>query len=319
MVTITGDWHLHHAAPISRLENDQQWIEYQRKVLAKIAEYGTIVNTGDIVHKPTPHYETYTLLEDYVEMGGKMYSAIGNHDCYGNDVNSLSPMLTRMGYDVSFQSRWDTWEYGKFTFDFYSDNTKRTDDLLKLALDGKGGMFKEDEDLEEFVRIAIVHATVGMGESPYWINVQNLDFPDYDMVVFGDVHEPFEWTCPSGCVCINPGCLIPRNINEQHEPKVLVIGAGLSMDSGDRIDEFRQYKEPWWKYEKIEVESLGWKTIDKQMEKRKAEVDFEAIERIMADRKTHRTSPEEMLSELASAMQFDNPRVIVDEVLRRTS
>jgi exonuclease SbcD len=153
-------------------------------------------------------------------------ATIGNHDIPGD--NSLLVEETGMGVlekaleNFHILNAWDGWAFGKVTIASYPYGQQRTTDFLENnprtysdALSGNG--------------IALIHADVGPGESPYWRDYKTVDVPA-KFACFGHVHEgwpPFK--TKSGGTLINTGCVLRQKINEvRFVPKIAII----DVDSG---------------------------------------------------------------------------------------
>lgn len=276
-LVFTGDWHLHHRPPESRAENVKEWYDFQKQTLEALEKASRIwrgkwIVGGDLIHRPEPNYFTYKLLKEFCPQ----ISCVGNHDCYGNNTSHLSEMHVDLMNDLEIQymkGHGYTMFQDDLAISFYGDGEEETEQFLK-------------GEIKCNTKIAVVHATVGYGESPYWIDVKSLPDVGCEYVFLADVHKPFEYTNQYGTKFINTGSVIQRNKSETHNPSYWRYNTKTGEHSIETIDG----PKPRWK-------ELG-------EEYKEEMIDVDEINRLLKEYKTASRTAEEVITLVAEQLQL---------------
>lgn len=192
------------------LDKLRQIFDYAIKINAS-----AVICGGDIGDFPVwakeAEIEFIELLSMYPEF--RFFVVPGNHDMPGKHITNLKHTSLNMFNSINLLNV------------IASDSIKYvhgTSRNLRLSGYEYGNNKYINNDIN--ADIMVIHDTVGIGESPYWKNIDEIDIPNCKLALFGDVHSGFELTkLKSGCVAVNPGSLTRMSLKQTHQPKFLEI------------------------------------------------------------------------------------------------
>lgn len=259
---LTSDWHLRETQPICR--TDDFWEAQWKKVdwIARLQKWGNcpVIHAGDLFHhwKPSP----YLLSTTMEHLPDDFYTIFGQHDLPQNSLElkhkSGIHTLNRAGrVQILPQGHWDS----------------------PMNIPGVWTIKRRD--------IYVMHRFTYIGKDP-WPGIEAPKgnellnkYPEFDLIVTGDNHQPFIARGKNDNLLVNPGCLTRQRASETHEPRVYlwyadknhVVDAPIPYEKDvitrehiDRVDEMDErieafvsrFKEEW---ENTWGTSLGGETV----------------------------------------------------------
>lgn len=232
-ILVIGDIHL-RLSPTKRRTDDI--FEAQLQKLTWIGEKAKEINSeaiicvGDIGDSWDWRISMVNrVVEVLAKFPCPFYSILGNHDVPGRNpklykdtgMGLLSNMEVIKILDLEDQ---DAKSYqllrGFNVYGFHSD-ASCTDDLIN----GKFVREKSDNNLSENKNIAIVHAPIGPESSPYSKGYKDLFINDFDVAIFGDIHDGWDpYESVTGCIIANPGALTRLTKKDIYrKPQVAIV------------------------------------------------------------------------------------------------
>lgn len=211
---LTADWHLSDNRP--RCRKDEDWIDSQRKVLAKLAYESSsrkcpIIAVGDIFNKAVVSEKILNLFFEFTSLLLYPISIIaGNHDLPGHSME----LLSRSSIGVVFEAM--------------KSGMVKVAPMEKYSKECSWANFGEDITNSD-TDILFTHRLVFRTPADLPPNVDALTaqellelYPRYKWIFTGDNHTSFIYK-KNGRYVINPGHLTVRKSDEVETPVVYYI------------------------------------------------------------------------------------------------
>lgn len=193
---VTSDWHLRKDVPISRPENEQEWIDFQFNTIQQLIDFAMdkdcpIFQIGDIFHRSQPYYGIVgRLKQQFEEHQELLYKIAGNHD------------LPYHSFDNVLNSGW------------YCSPGIEIKDVYK------GAFHFGTDPTHNKSRIVFTHQLIFPDDKSRPINnigktASELleEFPNATYIFTGDYHKNFHYE-ENGRHVINSGCLTRQKAGE---------------------------------------------------------------------------------------------------------
>lgn len=196
---LTSDWHLREDQPVCRTDAfwETQWkkidfiSDIQRKYNCPVLHAGDLFNHW----KPSP----YLLSETIRHVPNQFYTVYGNHDLPQHNLELIN-------------------KCGVYTLE-------QADKLNGISPPGFQFLHWGMNPFENEDTVLIWHIFTYQGKQPWpdcpspTANKLLKKYPNYDLIVTGDNHQPFVEEY-EGRLLVNPGSILRQSVSETHKPRV---------------------------------------------------------------------------------------------------
>ena len=231
----SADWHLRLDLPRCRVDSD--WLETQRGIVRQIVALANSLDVpataaGDIFHTPRVPDEVVSMLIEEAQKAKHGISIIaGNHDLpyHSWDNVSRSSFGIIWNLAVAHQSGFfPLWELGGANNWGLPLPTPPGNGILFLHR----LVFKNKKDLPPNVEASTAQDVLD-------------EFPDYNWILTGDMHQAFHYVGPDGRHVVNPGCITRQAADfRDYRPSVYLVDTDAEIvkqyyldDTGEVIDD----------------------------------------------------------------------------------
>jgi DNA repair exonuclease SbcCD nuclease subunit len=218
-----ADLHLRPDKPPCRVESPEEWVDNQLRKLSFILEFAaknhaTVLVAGDVCHRATgwPSWffsRVIDIFKAWPEASVSVYTIPGQHDLPYHQLSQLD--RSNLGVLLSSGAVKECTAWGLMGLAWGED--------LQLV----GFAWGEDLQAEKGASIAMAHLMVlkskkdavypGQVESAAMATDLLKRFPNYNLIVTGDNHQPFAAQY-EGRWLVNPGSMTRQRTTETHSP-----------------------------------------------------------------------------------------------------
>lgn len=214
--------------------------------IAKINNVDMIIGLGDLIHHPDV---SHTLVSDIMNwcktLPCPFYTIVGNHCCYAYRTNDLKSSALGVLFESGAINRLD-----ELTF----EKEKVVIRGIHANLDPKIGDYLFDAKHSDYFKLIVSHNFIIPHTVPFEAVLPKQVNTNANVIALGHYHQSFD-VMEGNTRFINPGSVSRWAINEQHQPKVLILDISTNVINLIPLKSSRHAKDIFDLQAAMEIES----------------------------------------------------------------